>query len=145
MENNNKIQDNCKSLQTCVSVTVADLRIGNLILDKDNEINEVIGIVNGALFLKDKYEFVGCPASWCKPIPLTEEWLLKYGFDKPAHSWNGKIFHLSEWDDYPLNWCVAMNKNNAIIFEKLKYVHQLQNLHYILGSSRLQISSITEH
>jgi hypothetical protein len=73
------------------------------------------------------------------PIPLTEEWLIKFGFEKPAHSWNGKIFHLSQWDAYPLNWCVAMDKNGAVIVRKLKYVHQLQNLYFALTNEELTI------
>lgn len=73
------------------------------------------------------------------PIPLTEEWLLTFGFEKPAHSWICDKFHLSEWDDYPLNWCVALNKNNAILVDKLKYVHQLQNLYFALTGEELEI------
>jgi hypothetical protein len=77
--------------------------------------------------------------STAMPIPLTEEWLLRLGFEKPAHSWNGKIFHLSQWDAYPLNWCVAMDKNGAVIVHKLKYVHQLQNLYFALTNEELTI------
>lgn len=76
------------------------------------------------------------------PIVITEEWLLKFGFKKPAHSWNGDKFHLSEWDAYPLNWCVAMNKNGAVLVEKLKYVHQLQNLYFALTGEELTIKTI---
>jgi hypothetical protein len=73
------------------------------------------------------------------PISLTEEWLLKLGFEKPAHSWNGDIFHLTEWDEFPLNWAVAMNKNGAMLVLKLKYVHQLQNLYFTLTGEELTI------
>jgi hypothetical protein len=72
-------------------------------------------------------------------IPLTEEWLVKFGFKLPAYSWIGDKFHLSEWDRYPLNWCVAMNKNNAIVVSKLKYVHQLQNLYFALTGEELEL------
>lgn len=74
-----------------------------------------------------------------EPIPLTEEWLFKFGFDKPAYSICGDIFHLTKWDKNPLDWCVAMNKNNAIIVEKLQYVHQLQNLYFALTGEELTI------
>lgn len=73
------------------------------------------------------------------PIPLTEEWLLKFGFQNPAHSWICDKFHLTEWDNYPLNWCVAFNKNGAIIIDKLKHVHQLQNLFFCLTGEELKI------
>ncbi len=75
-----------------------------------------------------------------EPIPLTEDILLKCGFVKPAHSWNGDIFHLSEWDDYPLNWMVAMDKNGAVIVKKLKYLHQLQNLYFALTQQELEVN-----
>jgi hypothetical protein len=73
------------------------------------------------------------------PIPLTGDWLLKFGFKKPAHSWICDKFHLSEWDKYPLHWIVSFNKNNAVIVLKLKYVHQLQNLNFALTGEELTI------
>ena len=84
-------------------------------------------------------EHAGKIAIDVSPIPLTEEWLLKFGFEKPAHSWCGKIFHLSAWDNFPLNWCVAMNKNNAVVVLKLKYVHSLQNLYFALCGEELTV------
>jgi len=74
-----------------------------------------------------------------EPIPLTDEWLVKFGFENPADSWIGSIFHLSEWDDFPLNWCVALNKNNAILVCKLEYVHSLQNLYFALTGQELEL------
>lgn len=74
-----------------------------------------------------------------EPIELTPEILEKCGFVKPAHSYIGDIFHLSEWDEYPLNWCVAMNKNNAVIILKLKHLHQLQNLYFALTGEELEV------
>lgn len=76
-----------------------------------------------------------------KPIPLTEEWLERFGFRLPAHSWIGDKFHLSEYgkgSKYPNGgiWVVAMNKNNAIITE-IKYVHSLQNLYFALTGEEL--------
>jgi hypothetical protein len=79
------------------------------------------------------------PSHLIYSIPLTEEWLEKFGFNKPGHSWNGDIFHLSEWDDYPLNWFVALNKNGAMLVEKLKYVHQLQNLYFSITGEELKL------
>ena len=72
-------------------------------------------------------------------VPITSEILLACGFEKPAYSYNGKIFHLSEWDAYPLNWLVAMNKNGAVIIDRLKYLHQLQNLYFALTNQELDV------
>lgn len=83
----------------------------------------------------------GYDINLCEPIKLTEDWLLKFGFEKPAYSWIGEKFHLSEWDEYPLNWCVAFNKNNAVIVDKLKYVHELQNLFFAITGEELKLKT----
>tara|TARA_R110000751_G_scaffold5019_2_gene23725 strand:+ start:4120 stop:4494 length:375 start_codon:yes stop_codon:yes gene_type:complete len=76
-----------------------------------------------------------------EPIPLTEEWLKRFGFRLPAHTWIGDKFHLSEYgkgSKYPNGkvWVVAMSKNNAIIAE-IKHAHQLQNLYHALTGEEL--------
>ena len=104
-----------------------ELRIGNWVRERESD--NYIQIE----------QYLLCNEELChyQPIPLTEEWLLKFGFEKPAHSWGNDIIHLSEWDDFPLNWCVAINKNNAILVQKLKYIHQLQNLYFVLTGEEL--------
>ena len=102
-----------------------ELRIGNFIYNDRNEIFKVNWIT----------EIIESRQSTA--IPLTEEWLLKFGFNKLPDCWDNDIFHLSQWDNYPLNWCVAMNKNNAVLILKLKYVHQLQNLYFALTGEEL--------
>jgi hypothetical protein len=111
-----------------------ELRIGNLLNHNNGSMvgSFIVGLIHLEDIIKENPH-----AREYEPIPLTEEWLLRLGFEKPAHSWNGKIFHLSQWDAYPLNWCVAMDKNGAVIVHKLKYVHQLQNLYFALTNEEL--------
>ena len=76
-----------------------------------------------------------------KPVPLTEDWLKWFRFKKPAHSWCGDKFHLCGWGFGSKHegeglWCVAMNKNNAIV-ANIKHVHQLQNLYHALTGEEL--------
>lgn len=111
-----------------------ELRIGNWVYDKKFKGNIEFKSFFGLCNIENN------PDAF-EPIPLTEEWLLRFGFYKPAYSWIGDKFHLSEWDDYPLNWCVAFNKNNAILVDKLKYVHQLQNLYFALTGQELEIKT----
>jgi hypothetical protein len=76
-----------------------------------------------------------------EPIPLTEEWLLKFGFDiyeDPFHYFidigNGEIpeyFNVWYYDNY-----YDANECNA----KLYYVHQLQNLYFALTGNELNIN-----
>ena len=68
----------------------------------------------------------------CKPIPLTEEWLLKFGFrvaGKIAKLYtNDRVFSLYEYTykahEYPT---------------ECKHVHQLQNLYFALTGEELTI------
>lgn len=82
-------------------------------------------------------------ADTLEPILITEEWLTKFGFGKlPTGS-------------YPLcmqNWCKSDSKNNSFIIETgsrgfilrgrdfflNKYVHQLQNIYYVLTGEELE-------
>jgi len=136
------------------TIQATELRIGNFIgmnLEEypNNfftalEIGETMKVYEGLITLKGaiikRVETSFMYVDDFEPIPLTEDWLVRLGFEKPAHSWNGDKFHLSEWDSYPLNWCVAMNKNGAVLVEKLKYVHQLQNLYFALTGTELTLT-----
>jgi hypothetical protein len=75
-----------------------------------------------------------------EPIPLTPEILAQLGFKKLPVSWGCDKFHLTEWDEFPLNWCVSMNVNNAILVLRLVHVHQLQNLYWCLTGQELTLA-----
>lgn len=72
------------------------------------------------------------------PIPLTEEWLLKFGFEK---DWTGYALE----DKNSLSFSVT--KNGAYLAcwldrslgITIKYVHQLQNLYFALTGEELTI------
>ena len=116
-----------------------EIRLGNYVMDYDgsHKIFKVKSITKekkvNMFFINGRWD------SDVLPIPLTEEWLLKFGFEKYPHSWGNSIFHLTEWDNYHMKWCVAFNKNNAIIIQKLQYVHQLQNLYSALTGKELNL------
>lgn len=115
-----------------------DLRIGNYYEDDMERVGKLLKWVSSKkVELKMEFSKLLIDFDCLEPIPLTEEWLVKFGFKKPAHSWVGDKFHLTEWDDSPLNWCVSLNKNNGVLVLKLKHVHQLQNLYHALCGSEL--------
>jgi len=133
MKTDKKIQDDAQSLQTVVSVAVTDLRVGNWVNDP---------IHNKCDIELNKDTFSAFILDWkdeLQPIPLTEEWILNFGIGRQ----NG----------YPYKFLNGYLKiRNGIYFFKyydleveLPFVHLLQNLHYTLKRSELQISSITEH
>ena len=70
-----------------------------------------------------------------EPIPLTEEWLIKFGFKRLFDKfWMKKHLLLN-------NGFVPMftdgNYHEEEIGEQLKYVHQLQNLYFALTGEEL--------
>jgi hypothetical protein len=120
----------------------SDLRVGNWIADRGGKewqidhwesANKVSAKIPTMVF--DGVEMQGHPLTedveYLQPIPLTEGWLLKFGFGKQ----NG----------YPYKFNFGFIKmRNGIWFYKyysleidLNYVHQLQNLYYALTGEEL--------
>jgi hypothetical protein len=70
-----------------------------------------------------------------QPIPLTEEWLLRFGFEKDNElnfvKFSFKVHFWSSCNSYMYGW-IGGNI-------ELKYVHQLQNLYFSLTGKELTI------
>jgi hypothetical protein len=100
----------------------SELRIGNYV-------NDSIGLItiglNGNIKFADAYH----------PIPLTEEWLMKFGFeytkiDLGFNQYRNKILELS----------ITPNGYEIFFTYKwinIKYVHSLQNLYFALTNEEL--------
>ena len=103
-------------------------------------------------------EFIVCnihsnewPISDYKPIPLTEEWLLKFGFilekdlvwlredEKEYQVYRKNISIIDIKGSYYL-W-IGIEEDDWYSFEwtKIEYVHQLQNLFFALTNTELEI------
>lgn len=99
-----------------------ELRIGNLILVND---------IPKPLTIQMLYD--GGLTEYCKPIPLTEEWLLNFGFKKYSKNFikYGNIeFYIWEIDN--------SYKIKALdILIKIQTVHELQNLYFLLTKTEL--------
>jgi hypothetical protein len=120
----------------------SELRIGNLIFDNhreivvDVDINILRSITNNNPCLY-------------KPIPLTEEWLLKFGFEKLNTKMSDcfvfqkglwrvaikdnieKTYEWVLWHERisPPTWCLS----------RFEYLHQLQNLYFSLTGEELTV------
>lgn len=139
---------------TEVTMKATDLRIGNLVTDefydsfntilKVESINE-FGI---NLIIEDDGNYPEIASRWIEPeltfdklrgIPLTEEWLLKFGFEKQKNNWK-RICICNDWTY--LYWErlagleVSVNKH-SIMLPHINSVHQLQNLYYALTNEEL--------
>ena len=119
-----------------------ELRISNLV-DLGNRIAKVIEINHLACVVVDLEETQDTIEDYdrIKPIPLTEELLLKFGFEKQM-AWTYKIslignknlvYYLGE-----KGWSIG-NKNYSDF--SCEHVHQLQNLYFALTSEELTFKS----
>ena len=134
-----------------------ELRIGNYVkapLSMNMEIIipntdvEILGFNYSNLVFHCKptaYKNWEIPASHCSPIPLTEEWLIKLGFEINGFSDyvldnNGLLRLLAGGDNTENAGYVRMHQNgNWIGLNHIKYVHQLQNLYFARTGEELTI------
>ena len=80
-----------------------------------------------------------------EPIPLTEEWLLKFGFEERKESENFSKWFIGE-NPVTHDWLFFIKQfkdENKFFFQngfhKLDYLHQLQNLYFALTNNELEI------
>jgi hypothetical protein len=72
-----------------------------------------------------------------EPIPLTEEWLLKFGFKKINHIYKESLYK-KDWlesEGLVFNW-----RGGNI--GRIEFVHQLQNLYFTLTGRELELMQI---
>lgn len=133
----------------------SELRIGNL-FDYHRQTVHVMSIgdlsaefgyfVDSVGFLRSYMED-DCP----KYVPLTEEWLLKFGFRKRKACGNywfekshKKLLFLTNDINSKKGFAFATKLDHVFIYDlnwnkRVKYVHQLQNLYFALTGEELTI------
>ena len=130
-----------------------ELRIGNYFYDRSNKIlrldwwehiNKLASdmSVNG-MKVHPMTEHIGN----ARPIPLTEEWLVKFGFTKDKK--HTKCCDLKLENDFYLQgigygksnfkYEVILTDSNDNELTLVKHVHQLQNLYFALTNKELTI------
>ena len=89
------------------------------------------------------YTLSGCGIPYIEPIPLTEEWLLKFGYNcsNDVFEKNNKNYFLGNeeyWiqEHTEVNDFVFFGYDNSISVS-IKHVHQLQNLYFALTGEEL--------
>jgi hypothetical protein len=84
-----------------------------------------------------------------EPIPLTEEWLVKFGFIKGEDSYSFRGFFLENRNTDPflpqlkrekLKDSFGVWRNNNFL-TNIKHVHQLENLYFALTNQELTIKN----
>lgn len=114
-----------------------DLRIGNLVYDREGSVIEWDSSI--------WYWMEECVIDFedFKPIKLTEDWLLRFGFEAVNHK--GINGYLSGNCDFIYNieskQMFSFNEVNGDVWNltRIIYVHQLQNLYHALTGEELKI------
>lgn len=112
-----------------------EIRIGNYVFQ--NGKTTMVESIKSSL--NDWSRINGLIYKSCEPVPLTEEWLLKFGFVKST-GW-----HDFEYFDKNGVHIYVCNDGNNEWFEyemefKVKSVHQLQNLYFALKNEELWLN-----
>ena len=112
-----------------------ELRIGNYIFSKETQETQIITgltdenpFINAITFDYTNYDEI-------EPIPLTEEWLLKFGFEHREFSFDKGTFFLMKRTGKPEYLYQAHTKRFQV-----KSVHQLQNLYFDLTGAELTVA-----
>ena len=122
-----------------------ELRLGNFVIDEDGDVLPITAITPTTVFHNgDLFSAINTIIG----VPLTEGWLIKFGFEK----YNNSNFSIDVGSYYSCNeirnskmklkftkaknWRVENYANKTI---KFNYVHQLQNLYFALTGKELEI------
>lgn len=112
-----------------------ELRIGNWVEQPNDGVTRVTAILND-LQIKTETGYID---KYCRPIPLTEEWLLKFGFEKADE------IYFIEFDVYSMTikeyekGKYILNPETHFNYVDIEYVHQLQNLYFALTGQELEL------
>lgn len=105
-----------------------DLRIGNFVY---------VSYENEESILKFEFDS-GWNFDYIKPILLTEEWLVKFGFETDKIEWWNGNMTIGIFKD-GLFFCPS-GEITLRIGKEIKYVHQLQNLYYSIFGEDIELS-----
>lgn len=110
-----------------------ELRIGNWVkldlIGTENQVTQILerGVNCGSIGVL--YEMV-------KPIPLTEEWLERFGFEN-SWLWRHKDVYFNLLAIGDVYYYTADDHHHTS--EAMRYVHQLQNLYFALTGEEITV------
>lgn len=131
---------------------IQELRVGNIVTTVEGTKHykkelEVENIINNNYNIDEPLTNVnGYSLSELKPIPLTEEWLLKMGFSCNGWSYvfGNFVFHAQGVNEdgsfRNTEFHFKNNKGDIVISFIINNVHQLQNVFFSLTGRELEMS-----
>lgn len=119
-----------------------DLRIGNFVITPRG-VEKIVEIHRNHLMFEPLREspYVTYSIDLVKPIPLTEEWLVKFGIKDLWIKGSWKIVE-DKMNGEHYGWGMLVrnsSRTKEIEFAYFKYVHELQNLFYAVVGEELTI------
>ena len=116
-----------------------ELRIGNFVTAIRCDNSQIIDQVKQ---LHESYVMTKFDWDKVEPIPLDEEWLLKFGI-KLNKSFYNYEFEIEKWKDEFI-MTISFNHESGGFVIGLKHVHQLQNLYFALTGTELTTKNKTK-
>ena len=118
-------------------ILAQELRIGNLVLIPYNKSNKQEGFYEATISQIGDFGAYIKPEDY-EPILLTEEWLLKFWFISNPYEdrYEKGSIHIE---------CIKTKGETYLWIENMphiKYVHQLQNLYFVLTGEELTIKEV---
>jgi hypothetical protein len=117
-----------------------ELRIGNLTyrIEVKNKNNTVIDDIT--IYDMERIQEVNDKTFTYEPIPITEEWLLKFGFTYIGMQEEWFIFKLKSIRICKTEYLgFIFNFDEGEDYVEIQHVHQLQNLYFALTNKELRI------
>lgn len=123
-------------------IQINELRVGNLI--QEGKIEQIDKSIDEVYYSGDGYY----QSNYCcnlNPILITEDWLLKFGFNTTFEKITEIQINENEVLYYDISEkCMSLYvpvhyEDTSLVFNHCKYIHQLQNLYFALVNSELQL------
>lgn len=119
-------------------IKIEELRIGNWVFDQDCEpyyfqIEQIRKDIGDSLWVYYRNGSIKCKVP--EPIPLTEEILLKCGFEKQGFYFLNRNSALMQMEISLSRKCFI----SSLLAIEIKHLHQLQNLYFCLVGKELNI------
>lgn len=128
----------------------SELRLNNWVRFSEEQIDfKVIEISEKGIAVVNVSEETWIELDQFEPIPLTEEWLVKFGFKLYPSGYfcldlgsSNTYFSIGLKHHKTLNLITEQYESTHLIeFKHIKYVHQLQNLYFALTGEELTLNS----
>lgn len=124
-------------------MTASELRLGNFVLyASEGKQFKVCELSHGGIEVNGEGEITWIEIEEFEGIPLTEEWLLKFGFQiKDIANYVTIDFTTYEKGKFLIgdNWEIEYDGDRLTLGYDIKYVHNLQNVFYALTGQELTL------